>query len=154
MKLPDRIDWSKIKKEYIIIAIVLGAVLMLFAKTGSDDSAALGEEKTYDSSFFDINTEDSSEAEISAYLSYIKASLLRCLGQMKGVGKAEVFLTVEASTDNIYSNGKVPAVQGVLIVAEGADDPLIVKDITEACEALFSISVHKIKVVKMKEESK
>ena len=33
---------------------------------------------------------------------------------------------------------------------EGGDQPVVVQEITEAVEALFSVESHKIKVVKMK----
>ena len=42
-----------------------------------------------------------------------------------------------------------PEILGVLVVAEGGGDPVIVAQITEAVQALFSIEVHKIKVMKM-----
>lgn len=42
-----------------------------------------------------------------------------------------------------------PEVLGVLVVAEGGGDAQIVSQITEAVQALFSIEVHKIKVMKM-----
>lgn len=42
-----------------------------------------------------------------------------------------------------------PEVLGVLVVAEGGGDAVIVAQITEAVQALFGIEVHKIKVMKM-----
>lgn len=42
-----------------------------------------------------------------------------------------------------------PEVAGVLVVAEGGGDPVTVREITEAVQALFGIEVHKIKVMKM-----
>ena len=42
-----------------------------------------------------------------------------------------------------------PEVSGVLVVAEGGDDPVTVREITEAVQALFGIEAHKIKVMKM-----
>ena len=154
MKLPEKIEWSKIKKEYILIALVIGAALMIFAKTDSGATSVLNTGNASGESILDFAAGSSNVSEISDYLSYMKESMTRCLAQMRGVGKAEVFLTVEGSSDSLYGTEKAPVIQGVLIVAEGADDPVVVKDITEACEALFSLSVHKIKVVKMKEESK
>lgn len=42
-----------------------------------------------------------------------------------------------------------PEVTGVLVIAQGAGDPLVVAEITEAVEALFGVEAHKIKVMKM-----
>ena len=46
-----------------------------------------------------------------------------------------------------------PAVRGVLIVAEGGDNPVVIQEIQEAVMALFGVDAHKIKVMKMKERS-
>ena len=43
-----------------------------------------------------------------------------------------------------------PAVRGVLVVAEGGDNPVVVQEIQEAVMALFHVEAHKIKVMKMK----
>lgn len=45
-----------------------------------------------------------------------------------------------------------PKVEGVLVVAEGADDAVIKKHITEAVEVLFGIDAHRIKIAKKKME--
>ncbi len=42
-----------------------------------------------------------------------------------------------------------PKIEGVLVIAEGGGDPLVVNEITSAIEVLFGVPVHKIKVVKM-----
>ncbi len=43
-------------------------------------------------------------------------------------------------------------VEGVSVVAEGGDQALVQKNISEVIQALFGIEAHKIKVVKMKQE--
>ena len=45
-----------------------------------------------------------------------------------------------------------PEVEGVLVLAEGADNGAVKKNITEAVEVLFGIEVHRIKVAKKKVE--
>ena len=44
----------------------------------------------------------------------------------------------------------MPEVRGVLVVAQGADDPQVVAEIKEAAMALFHLEAHKIKVMKRK----
>ena len=44
----------------------------------------------------------------------------------------------------------MPVVRGVLVVAQGADDPQVVAEIKEAAMALFHLEAHKIKVMKKK----
>ena len=43
-----------------------------------------------------------------------------------------------------------PEVRGVLVVAQGGDNPVVVQQIQEAVMALFRVEAHKIKVMKMK----
>ena len=43
-----------------------------------------------------------------------------------------------------------PEIRGVLVVAEGGADPVVVQQIQEAAMALFHVDAHKIKVMKMK----
>lgn len=43
-----------------------------------------------------------------------------------------------------------PSVEGVVVIAEGGDRPVVVQNITEAVQALFDVESHKIKVVKRK----
>ena len=42
-----------------------------------------------------------------------------------------------------------PEIAGVLVVAQGADNPVTVSEITDAVMALFGVEAHKIKVMKM-----
>lgn len=44
-----------------------------------------------------------------------------------------------------------PVVKGVLVVADGGDDPAVKEQISQAVMALFSVESHKIMIVKMKE---
>lgn len=45
-----------------------------------------------------------------------------------------------------------PEIAGVIVVAQGGDKENVIKEITDACEVLFSLPVHKIKVMKMKDQ--
>lgn len=45
-----------------------------------------------------------------------------------------------------------PEIRGVLVVAQGGDQPVVVQEIQEAVMALFDVDAHKIKVMKMEEE--
>jgi len=42
-----------------------------------------------------------------------------------------------------------PEVEGILVIAKGGDNVLIIKDIIEAAQVLFNIPAHKVKVMKM-----
>lgn len=47
-----------------------------------------------------------------------------------------------------------PRVEGVVVIAPGGDDAVVVKNITEAVQALFGIETHKIRIVKGRREGK
>jgi stage III sporulation protein AG len=44
---------------------------------------------------------------------------------------------------------KEPKVEGVVVIAEGGDNPKVIMDIMEAVEVLFDVPAHKVKVMKM-----
>ena len=47
-----------------------------------------------------------------------------------------------------------PKVEGVLVIAEGGNNAVVVKNITESLQALFGIESHKIRIVKKGVEKK
>lgn len=60
---------------------------------------------------------------------------------------------VKDSTGNPYVVKTLqPEVEGVLVVAEGAGDSVVKKNISEAVQVLFGIDAHRIKVAKKKME--
>ena len=68
-------------------------------------------------------------------------------------GESTVYLKTENGEQIPYVIKEIsPVIEGVSVVAEGGGDALIQKNITEVIQALFGIEVHKIKVVKMKQQ--
>ncbi len=47
---------------------------------------------------------------------------------------------------------KAPQITGVLVVADGADDPVVKEELGEATAALLNLSPHQIRVLPRKEE--
>lgn len=45
-----------------------------------------------------------------------------------------------------------PKVEGVVVISPGGDQPVVIKNITEAVQALFDIDTHKIRIVKGRRE--
>ena len=48
----------------------------------------------------------------------------------------------------VYNSGSSTQAQGVIVIAPGGDDAVVVKKITEAVQALFEIDTHKIRIMK------
>lgn len=59
------------------------------------------------------------------------------LMKIAGIGNVHVMITMDEDK-----------VHGIVISAQGGDDPAIAKEIVEVVQALFDIEVHKIKVIK------
>ena len=81
----------------------------------------------------------------------LESRLEELLSNVEGVGEVEVIIMTgdEGNTDGFSISSK-NEVTGVLVAAQGGDDPENVRNITEAVMALFHIEAHKIKVMKMK----
>ena len=41
-----------------------------------------------------------------------------------------------------------PEIEGVLVIAEGGENAVVIQNITEAIQALFGVEAHKIKIMK------
>ena len=71
--------------------------------------------------------------------------------ESKSSDEATVYLENADGTKAPYViEETMPVVRGVLVVAQGADDPQVVAEIKEAAMALFHLEAHKIKVMKKK----
>ena len=68
----------------------------------------------------------------------IESRLTNVLNQMQGVGEASVMVTYREDD----------SVEGVVVVAQGGDNAVVVRNITEVVQALFNVDSHKIKVIK------
>ena len=64
--------------------------------------------------------------------------LSQLLEQTEGVGKVHVMISMKKDDE----------VEGVVVASEGADNPIVVQNITEMVQALFPVDSHKIKVIK------
>ncbi len=57
--------------------------------------------------------------------------------------------SIEGAGQNPYvSKERTPRVEGVVVVAGGGDNAVVIQNITEAVQALFGIDTHKIRIVK------
>lgn len=62
-----------------------------------------------------------------------------------------VYVTDQAGNKTPYiSKTLEPAIEGVTVVAQGGENAVVQKNITDVIQALFGVEAHKIKVVKMK----
>ena len=73
------------------------------------------------------------------------------LENVEGVGKVQVILMIDEKKDgqSFYNSGTIQ-VTGVLISAEGGENPVIVRNIQQAVMALFQVDANRIRIMKMK----
>lgn len=179
------------KKNQLLILFLVGILLVVIVlPTPDKKSGGLGGESgTAEES--DGTSELSTDEE---YGQYMEKRVARVLEYVRGVGKAEVMITLKSTGQKIVekdqqsssqitaeedstggsrnvedkSNDKTsiynqnsdgsqspyvskeltPEIEGVIVIADGGDNAVVVQNITEAIQALFSVEAHKIKIMK------
>lgn len=141
---------KKWDKQQWLILLLLGAVLLVMAlpvKDGPQKNASKGTESAASGTVY-AETEQALTEKAA-----LERQLEGLLKQVEGIGQVQVMLMSGDTSDGITSfstqDGDIK-IQGVLIVAQGGDDPVVVRNIQEAVMALFQVEAHKIKVMKMK----
>lgn len=135
------------KKEVLAMIFLSGVLLLVIAMP-----AGKGKQSTSGTGFYEAGLSGKG-TDASAYEKQLKQELSGILGQMEGVGAVKVMLTLSGGTERnggFYEGGSLPKVSGVLVVAEGGENPRVKQKILEAVEALFQIESHKISIVKKK----
>lgn len=80
----------------------------------------------------------------------VEAQLEYVLSAMEGVGNVKVMISTEHTQSTLFgTENQQGNVTGVVVVAQGAGNPVVDARISDAIKALFSIDVHKISIVKM-----
>lgn len=126
--MPQNI-WNKLlgnKKNQWLILLLVGILLVVIAIPTKSDT-----EK--DTGFQMTENEDANATEMEKRLEGI-------LSQMQGIGEVHVMITYRQENQ----------VEGVVVVAEGGEQGVIVQKITEVVRALFDVDSHKIKVIDSK----
>ena len=114
------------KKNTWMILLLVGVLLVVIAIPTKTESKK---------STLDIYNEDNqNETDMEKRLE----NLLR---QMQGVGEVHTMVTYREDKE----------VEGIVIIADGGGDAIIVRNITEVVRALFDVDSHKIKVIEKKQ---
>lgn len=122
LKIKDKLkNW---KWNDFLIVILIGVLLLIIAMPSSDKKST---SLVSNDLFINDNSNECATNE--------EERLKNILCQIEGVGKADVMIA--------------PNNDGVVIVTEGAGNPVVEENIYEAVLALFDIEMHKIKIVKM-----
>ncbi len=143
-------------KEKWLAVLLLGLLLLVTAIPAKKPASQAASDKTagavrtgYKSSYGNADAASQTLTEKAALEQQLEELLL----QVEGIGQVRVMLMLKDSSDSVTSfSSQNPSVsiQGVLIVAQGGDNSVTVRNIQEAVMALFQVEAHKIKVMKMK----
>jgi stage III sporulation protein AG len=123
--MPQNI-WNKLlgnKKNQWLILLLIGILLVVIAIPTKSET----EEKSV------VDSKEWSTSETEQRLENI-------LSQMQGIGEVHAMITYKQDNQ----------VEGVVVVAEGGEQGVIVQKITEVVRALFDVDSHKIKVIDSK----
>ncbi len=140
------------KYRWAVLILMVGVVLMLIPASSEEPQPQL------------MTTAPAEKETVGEQLQTI-------LGQIKGVGKVQVLLTVDTGANTVYQtdgdktvivtgadrtqNGLVervesPVFRGAVIVCQGADSPTVRLSVVEAVSAVTGLGTDRITVVKMK----
>ena len=146
-------------KNKWLLLLLAGLLLLVIALPVSEPE----NRKTKEAETDTVKEEDyasMAEAKLEKVLITLSSSSEKIVEKDKETSKDETQRTssettvYEETTDRgqtpYVAKELTPAVEGVVVLCEGGDEPVVVQQITEAVEALFPVESHKIKVVKMK----
>ena len=119
------------EKKKILILLIVGLAIVAFsypmnrfAKTSSNVvEETLDEKETYEKN--------------------LETRLANTLSRANGIGKVKVMVTLKNE-----SNEETSRIEGVVVIAQGADENRVKTEIYETVQALFGVPLHKIKVLK------
>lgn len=123
------------KKKIIIFVVALVGVLLMLLTISSEKNEP--------------------EENISEnYKEELEEELTKLCSQIDGVGKCRVSVSFSVGESYKYSGNKListtpPKVDGVVVIAEGADKTNVKKDIIECMTSLFDIGTNRVCVMKM-----
>ncbi len=126
------------KKQDWIVVILIGILLLVAALPSAGTKETAGALKT------------SEGEETLSYRRELEKELCEILSDMTGVGNVNVMITLEEENSSCFSTNRTGEVEGVVVVAEGGDNPVVANEILEVVMSLFPVDAHKITIVKMK----
>lgn len=173
-ELFKEIKLPKLKKTDWIALALTGAILLIIALPQKKENEVTNAEEIVREEV----APSGSNSQQESYVSYLENRLEEILGQMEGVGKVKVMITVSDTGETVVEKdirttidsetqeetvfvedntgsypyvGKeiMPSIEGIVVVAEGGGNATVAANISNAAMALFPVEAHKIIVVKM-----
>ena len=136
-----------VKNIEIYIAVALGVIVLAIALFGNVSTKNVGE-----------------NASGESYIAEMEHKIVSVIQKIDGVGKVEVAITHDATNEAVYAyeegtNNLIfvkgepvviktlpPKILGVVVVAEGADNPIVRMKINEAVVTLLDVDENRVQV--------
>ncbi len=122
--------WKSFGMDKLMICFLIGVFLLVICIPTGERRKEEGEVAAAE------------DTEALTQVEALETRMEAVLQKVQGVGQVDVMITV---------TGEYNQIEGVVVVAQGADLPQVRQDIMEAAQALFPIAAHKIKICKMVE---
>lgn len=164
----SRSSYGKMNKKNQLLIILLVGILLVVIAIPNDGirEETSGETKGGES-----------ESQGQSYTQQMERRLENVLKKVEGVGNVDVMITYKSTSEKVVEKDtgqsdtateettvyndtqdgakspyvrmeRMPEVEGVVVIAEGGNNAVVVKNITEAVQALFDVDTHKIKIMK------
>lgn len=168
---------KKIKKEQLLILALLGILLLVIAipVPGKEEQGRelIGEqtsenkEPAMENALKEILQTISGVGKVEVFITYQdygkvivekdESTSEELVQEADSSGGTRTTTTVQNERQTVYGRGEepyiiqelLPTVEGVLVVAQGAGNTSVKKQIQETIEALFGLDAHKISIMKM-----
>ena len=149
--------------SHLIIIILVGVLFMLFPTSSEKNTPEKNEEiiLNYQKDLEDILSQISGVGDVSVMVTY-SSSFEKSVAYEKNSNKNEkkdgdntIINETSSQTNVVLSSGEpfvvkeiYPEIQGVVVVAEGADDIFVKQNVTNAVTTALNIAPHKVCIVK------
>lgn len=168
---------KKIKKEQLLILALLGILLLVIAipvpekeEQGQEmigEQTSENKEPAMENALKEILQTISGVGKVEVFITYQdygkvivekdESTSEELVQETDSSGGTRTTTTVQNERQTVYGRGEepyiiqelLPTVEGVLVVAQGAGNTSVKKQIQETIEALFGLDAHKISIMKM-----
>lgn len=144
--LSEIFENEKVRRIIIIVGIVAIALIFLSSVTDFDNMK---------------QSEDDTIYSVEEYRAALQDSVAQMLESIEGVGEAKVLITMENSTESVYTGNSSdtktkeiePKIRGAVIACQGGGNPVTAQKVLEAVTKALDISSSKVCISKLSENN-
>ncbi len=131
---------KNVKHIEIYIAVIFGIILVLIYMSSLNTTKSKSSTNEYNK-----------DVSITQYIDKMESDLEDILGNINGVSKVKVMISIETDdltvTDNVVSSKSFPRIKGVIIVADGVSNTATKLNVLKAVQAVIDITSGGIEIL-------